>query len=218
VQADFSGDEALAAKWYSRATYAGSFGDCCFCLAHWLLAVHYHKASKNVPKLLKGEQIVEAKSTKVLTWIGIVLSVLLPSCESFFGAKFYQQYFQGQPTTFFEYAESIATTSILLFMVFTGVILIISLCRIYSFMKFFPEGERADFKAMLIHSSAFGLFMISALILTVTATLYFFFSSVKEAEIWYNASDLLYNILQFISQCFIIVVIKRLGRKLEQEE
>ena len=108
-------------------------------MSHWLLAVYYHKASKNVPKLMKGEQIVEARSTKVLTWIGIALSVLLPTAEGFFNAKWNQQYYQGQVTAFIDYASSISTVSVLLFMVFTGVILIISLCRIRSVMNILPD-------------------------------------------------------------------------------
>ena len=101
--------------------------------------------------------------------------MLLPTAEGFFNAKWYQQYFQGQLTAFIDYASSISEVSVNLFMVFTGVILIISLCRIRSIMNILPDKERADLKAMIIHSTAFGLFMVSALIIAITYTLYNFF-------------------------------------------
>jgi hypothetical protein len=82
-------------------------------------------------------------------------------------------------------------------------------------MKFLPDGEQVDFKAMIFHSCAFGLFMLSVLFYAVMNTLYNFFPISQEVHILFTASGLLYNVLQFISQCFIIIVFRRLGRKNE---
>jgi hypothetical protein len=84
-------------------------------------------------------------------------------------------------------------------MVFTGVIFVISLCRIHSLMNILPDKEKADFKAMLIHSSAFGLFMVSAFLISITLTFYDILPTSNEWAILYNASFFLYTFLGFIS-------------------
>jgi hypothetical protein len=152
----------------SWSDYANATADLFFCMAHWLLSVYYQKASKNVPMMMKGEDIVETNCTKIYTWIGVVLSVLLPSCEGFFTAKSTQNFYSNE----LFYAASVAYLFVQLLLVFTGVILIISMGRIYSFMKRHPEGDSADVKAMIIHSCAFWLFLISAIIIAALTMIF----------------------------------------------
>jgi hypothetical protein len=104
-------------------------------------------------------------------------------------------------------------------MVFTGAILIVSLYRIRRVinMNILSSREKADFKAMLVHSAAFGLFMVSTIIISITGALYFLFSTYKDVQIGYLASLLLYSFLSFVSQWFIVVVLRNLGLKQEQD-
>jgi hypothetical protein len=105
-----------------------------------------------------------------------------------------------------------------MFMIFIGLIMIIALCRIYRVKNILPENEKADFKSMLQHSIAFGLFLVSAIILCFTNYLYLFFPDSIFVYNLFNASVLVYAFLQFVSECFILVVLWNLGQNHVSEE
>jgi heme/copper-type cytochrome/quinol oxidase subunit 3 len=101
---------------------------------------------------------------KVITLTGIVLCIVLAACEGFFNGEI-----NSHPNSkFYRIAGGISDTLVLSFLVIEGVILIASICRINSAMKRQPHGQRADIKALVIHSAAFGLFLVSIIIVIVT--------------------------------------------------
>lgn len=110
--------------------------------------------------------------------------------------------------TFFDVIE----LSICVLFVITGAYLIASVTRIRQAYNQIAV-EALNTRNMALHASAFGLFLISSVVVTITQTLQIFFTESPKIYKVYNVTYYFYLFANFFSQALLCVIFKDLGKK-----
>jgi hypothetical protein len=192
---------------------SNAFGDICFCTGHWVLAFKYFKIAKNSPRIINGNEA--AKTYNWLFYSGLSLNILFPCLAGVFFILQYQ-IIDGQRTSGKKQiydALIVFETAVSLMQLVSGSFLIYAIYTIRNFMKSRGEnGQEINLKTMILHSSAFGLYMISVLLFTAG----FYYWQVLQAK--FDGKDcgidmrpylytyMFMDLISFIAQCLLCLI------------
>ena len=146
-------------------------GNLCFGVAHWILAIFYYRIAKNMPRVLDGNEN-EVQSYQTAFWVGLVFNLIFPIVESV--TWVYQanaeSYHRWDYWTYFG-----AFNGDIVCWIVSGFVLICSIKSIKSYLKWRGEddGQHINIKQLLLHSSAFGLYVGSVIIFQAAYLCYF---------------------------------------------
>jgi hypothetical protein len=101
----------------------------------------------------------------------------------------------------------------------SGCLLIYAMCKIVKFIRKGLKSPQLDKTALLLHSSAFGLYMVSVVVLYTAQTLFFFMENQSDpkAQDIYFSSAIFTIICSFTSQLLLCAIFWRLGNPIETE-
>ena len=140
-------------------------GDFFFGEAHWLLAFNYFKIAKNQQRQMAGDQV---KDYKTMLVVGVIGKAVMPLAEiAFCMWRDLSDRNEGNPLAqnLYTLVKSLTEGT----WIVSGIILIWSVNSIRKSMVSQSDGQTINVTNLVIHSSAFALFIISVLI-----NLYFF--------------------------------------------
>jgi hypothetical protein len=190
-----------------------SVADFCMSVTHWILAMHYLKTAIYIPKILRKEEVNPGRCMKVMMWVGIAVCMILAVLETTFMILYYLTIPKGIPS---QSLSVLAATTMLCFQVWVdavGIMLIVCVLKIFLFMRKVPSHQRISVKALLVHAGAFGLFLVSNMVLTTFMTLYYFDPTnnkiIRDADI----SSIVNSICSLIASFCIFYIFWQLGEK-----
>jgi hypothetical protein len=135
-----------------------------------MIAFFYLKLAKNMPRVNAG---VEAQQS--YTWVnrvGLAINVILPLTEMVTWIWFsYIAFVEGNEGKKVVYAYLIDTLALYLAWIVSGTILVWAVFKIRSHINS-AKNTPINIKTMVLHSSAFLLFMLSVIVLAVFYNLY----------------------------------------------
>ena len=139
-----------------------------FAVTHWALASNYKMIAKEMPVILDGGQIDQAqkdrrnKEYKIL----LALNILAPTMEMAVGIPLNIALFtgSGQPAPSIAIAAIVFPTFSQLMQVISGTVLISSVVKIRRFYFEKNIEQQLNTGKLLLHASAFGLYLISIVI------------------------------------------------------
>jgi len=154
-----------------------AFGDLFNDESHWILAFYFMQIAKTMPKLNSqpgNTGVQPITSNKWVFWLGVVLNALFPVVEAADWYKVYKMIFvdQQEPPLWLSALGGVASAGVGLMQIVSGAILIWAVLSIRSFVvAHSAEGHQLNQCTLLLHVSAFGLYLVSVLVNTVIASL-----------------------------------------------
>ena len=187
--------------------------DLCFCEAHWIFAWHYFKVAHEMTNKDSAESKSKKKEEGSVTgyWIGIFVNAIFPICEGVFGYVVY--YYFNETHTYKKWAGTMFSLSMIgtsISQMTTCALYFYSLLRIKNFIEGTRQAEEIDVKTMLVHASAFVLYLASILVFTISYVVYLARDfNTKVSELYY--ASVAQFIISFISQCFLCYIFSKLS-------
>jgi hypothetical protein len=168
-----------------------------FQTAHWVLAWSYYRTAVNIPEVLeaaeRGYEPELIKTNTCIFWTGIALVTLTYAAYSVF------------IFTNISFSVKIAFDFVSSFeLVVIGVLLIYSVTFMVRNLSANADGAKADLKAILMHTGAFGLFLLSVIILGVIKIL---LDLGLVSYITLLIADYAALLFSFVSSCLICVIL-----------
>ena len=204
---DRKGHQTKLSAWIILDNVGVTIADLTFCEAHWIFAWYYFKVALNMTNTDPGQLEERAKALEIAYWIGVVFNAIFPICEGLFGGVLYYYYKIYKVDK--KWAGALFNCS----MIGTSVVQLIT-CTVYFYalikMKQFIEktsrDDQFDIKTMMIHASAYGLYLASILVFSISYVIYVFkrFGSKNDVEVYYASSIQL--ILSLVSQCLLCYI------------
>jgi uncharacterized protein YacL len=182
-----------------------------FTEAHWLFAFYYMRIAKNMPKVIEQSDEPQ-KDYKTVFWIGAAVNAVMSLSE--FSSFLWDNYYND--SRLLQVVVVAANSGTWLCEIASGCVLVWSVSRIWIYLHETEDGqERLNLRTLVLHSTSFGLFLISTAILAVFYSIYVFTHNSKPAVV----SNIIYLILSFISQCLLCVIFWVLSdQKVEEEK
>lgn len=156
-----------------------------FAVTHWALASNYKMIAKEMPVILDGGQIDQAQKDRRNKEYNILLAlnILAPTIEMAVGIPLNVALFtgSGQPALSITIAAIVFPTFSQLMQVISGIVLISSVVKIRRFYFEKNIEQQLNTGKLLLHASAFGLYLISIVIYYASWDL-FLLSPTKKLE------------------------------------
>ena len=92
-----------------------------------------------------------------------------------------------------------------------GVMLVTSVIKITRYLRTESNGQQINTKNQVMHAGAFGLFLVSVLIISI-AYVFYTLEPDTETKLWYNIAVLAFRVLGFISECCIYLVLWQISK------
>ena len=159
-----------------------------------------------MPRIIDGGQ--ETKSYKCVLWFGILLNGLFPLFELVAGCLWV--YFEmdvraNNPTV--DILLDAAVLGTFASQIISGCVLIWAVCSIWSYLKQSDnETELANLRVLVLHSTAFGLFLMSVIAMSVFSAWYYVDQYNANVEKRYLICLIVEMICSFMSQFLLCVI------------
>lgn len=155
---------------------AYSVQDTPFSVVHLVMAFEYLKIARNIPKAIQRLRITNKKCERTTFKIFLVCNLIFPMLEAFVLIPLNNQFYikNGDPGTFITYCAYIIPDLVGVFQIISGILLVLGVYRIHSYFKDKQAEVRINIKILLLHASAFGLYLLSDVALYTTYSIYIF--------------------------------------------
>ena len=162
----------LSYIWLLGVGYAVQDGT--FSVVHLVIAFEYLKIARNVPKAIKRQRFMNRKRRRVVFLLLLVCNVLFPLLEAVVLIPFNTQLFiEGLvPGKIVSYCADIVPDLVGVFQIVSGVILNVGVYRIHSYFKDRKGEVRVNTEIMILHASAFLLYLVGDVVLYLAYTAY----------------------------------------------
>ena len=153
--------------WWNRSQAAWAVGNVFFSETHWILAHVYYKIANNMPKVIEKQhdQIQDYSTSK---WVCIVLNAVFPLLYGILEIIEANKTYKGEEGTFIFVASQIAFIGMAACWTVSGCILIWGILAIRRFFKSRDQTSKViNIQTLVLHSSAFGLFLVSVILYEV---------------------------------------------------
>ena len=128
-----------------------------FCEAHWIFACYYYRVANSNPSTPKS--VVSETWQKTVFWVGVAVNALVTSSEAVFGILFFANQDKQDPKPWQRWGVGASVIGSLSVQIISGSILIWSIVKIKKRMD--EIKDEINIEALILHSAAFGLYMIS---------------------------------------------------------
>jgi len=183
--------------------------DITFSVQHLNLAMKYSHITKAMPLAIEGKPFTDEMKRKEdrLYWSLLAPNVIFPILYYSFRAL----YTTKTAVDLMNGLSIVSCFGIFICQITSGVFLAKSVISINYFLRH-KNPDNIDTKGLIIHASAFGIYLVSSLILTFAFTLNIVYPSESNYNLWFYAS-VLYNAASLISQICLILIFWDLGKK-----
>lgn len=204
---DTKGHQTKLSAWVILDNIGVASADLTFCEAHWIFAWYYFKVALNMTNTDPVQLETRANALNIVYWIGVVLNAIFPIGEGVFGGFLY--FYHSVDKVDKKWAGTLFNCSMIgtsIVQLITCTVLFYAMIKIKRFIEGTSEADQFDIKTMMIHASAFGLYLTSILVFTISYVIYIFkrFGSKKDVEVYYASSIQL--ILSLVSQCLLCYI------------
>ena len=177
--------------------------DLCFNCAHWLFAYEYYDAARLMPSVLKKDKVSqsEVKYPKTFFRVLLCLNIFIPFLEGlldYVRNKSGLANYNGPAKPIWNILLVIVTFFNSMTQIFSVFTLGIAIFKIKKYLSETGNSGMLNTKILVIHLSAFGLFMFSILVFEISASFFVFVNQDKyKSAVLY--STLFATICSFIS-------------------
>ena len=173
-------------------------GDFLFAEAHWLFTFYYMRIAKNMPKVIDQSEEPQ-KEYRAVFWLGAVVNGVIAATE--FSSYLWSKHLTNR---LLEICVIVSTSGVFVCEIVTGFVLLYS---VYIIFKYLHETEnsqdRLNLQTLVIHSTSFGLFLVSNLIVAVFYSRYVFNHYDLNGSL---ISEIIDFVLSSISQCLLCAI------------
>jgi len=181
------------------------------------MAFEYLKMARNIPRAIEPQsQITNKKCLRYSFVVLLVCNLLFPLLEAPILIAYNNQLFikNETPSIFITYCAYIVPDLVGVFQIVSGILLINGVYLIHSFFKEIDAEVRINTKYLLLHGSAFGLYLLSDVILYTSYNVYIFNT---ERENQYMVASIFWVCASFFSQICLCAILWDLGSVIEVE-
>ena len=186
-----------------------------------MLAFYYYKIAKNMPRVLDSQdELGQAKDYKVLYWTGVVLNALVPIFEGVIDVVYYFITFDNPPPipSWIRISATAIVFAVGLLETVSGIFLIWSVYKIKSYLTWRGEdGREINLNQLILHSSAFALFLISVLVFTICYAITAWEAYGPKSYTVFIYSEIFFSVCSFASQVLLCAIFLYLSQAEEEE-
>jgi hypothetical protein len=180
-----------------------------FNVGHWMFSNKYFSMSRQAPYKLSQKEVPKSivECDKITNWVLLSLNVIPPIL---FFAGYVGPYFASNYADSFNVMRSVSFLVAMFVPIVSGIYLFTAL---YLIKKSVGNGSQVNIKAMTLHATSFGLYMVSVLLFIFIWLMYLYSAYIDDEA--YSICLGITSICSSLSQAVLCIIFWDLGRKKE---
>ena len=183
-----------------------------FSTSHFLLAWKYKEVARDIPKVLKKEELKDdSKSQRTIFVVLLTLNIVVPLVNIVAAAVFGLELLGEKTSAFPLIFANVVSLSIGVLQIISGIYLVKSVSAIRKAYKDISE-QSLDTCSIAVHAAAFGLYLLAFVVLVMAGVFRTLYYENTAAIKTYLLSYDFYMVANYISQACLCVIFKDLGK------